>query len=103
MQSLCSQLKQRTVLPVFAHCQGRMWEGLRWPGLVSPGHLIQGLACRVTPHPPFCSSDANRRASVQEVQGDSVGFTAAREIVLKRRASAASEISKTVKINLFRM
>lgn len=72
------QLNQRRALPGFAHCQGRVWEGLRWPGLVSPGqggrNLIQGLAGVTPPTLPFAalgSSDADRRASVLGVQGDS--------------------------------
>ncbi len=69
------QLNQRRVLPGFAHCQDRMWEGLRWPGLVSPGqggrNLIQGLAWVTPPNLFFFaalgSSDANREASVLKV------------------------------------
>ncbi|KAE8283131.1 Extracellular serine/threonine protein kinase FAM20C [Larimichthys crocea] len=51
-----------------------MWEGLRWPGLVSPGqgdrNLIQGLAWVTPPIVLFAalgSRDADRRASVLEL------------------------------------
>lgn len=43
------QLDRRRFSLGFAHCRGRMWEELRWPGLVSlgpagGGNLIRGLS-----------------------------------------------------------
>lgn len=68
----------RRVLPAFAHCQSRKWDGLQ-PGLVSPRgrNLIQGFPGLPPPfspsYLPFCSfgsGDANRGVSVLKVQGD---------------------------------
>lgn len=79
------QSKRRSALPGFAHCQGRMWEGPRQPGLISAGQGEQEpdpVACPGHPFPISThllaapgGSDANRRTSVLEVQGDSVSVS----------------------------